>query len=184
MRTLATKQTAINQYNGFGNQLWDIAGARPSLDLQFSDRRDLVDATTGSNLVDFTRASSGTYVGSDGLIKTATTNLLLQSEDFSTTWTLDTGNPTVSINAALSPNGTITADKLVEGITNGTQDVRQVVAISTAGNYTYSIYAKAAERFKILLREPRSKASPWRLPMQQSTNLLRSATIQPMEPVP
>ena len=45
-----------------------------SLDLQFAERKSLVDATTGANLVDFTRASSGTYVGSDGLIKTATTN--------------------------------------------------------------------------------------------------------------
>jgi len=53
MRTLATKQTAINQYNGFGNQLWDLAGARPSLDLRFADNKSLVDATTGSNLVDF-----------------------------------------------------------------------------------------------------------------------------------
>ena len=75
MRTLATKQTAINQYNGLGNQLWDLSGQRPTLDLRFAEDRTLVDATTGSNLVNFTRASSGTYVGSDGLIKTATTNL-------------------------------------------------------------------------------------------------------------
>jgi len=74
MRTLATKQTAINQYNGLGNQLWDLSGQRPTLDLRFAEDRTLVDATTGSNLVNFTRASSGTYVGSDGLIKTATTD--------------------------------------------------------------------------------------------------------------
>jgi hypothetical protein len=87
MRTLATKARAINQYNGLGNQLWDLAGNRPSLDLPFADNKSLVDATTGANLVDFTRASSGTYVDSEGVIRTATTNLLLRSEEFDTTWT-------------------------------------------------------------------------------------------------
>jgi hypothetical protein len=82
MRTLATKARAINQYNGLGNQLWDLAGNRPSLDLPFADNKSLVDATTGANLVDFTRASSGTYVDSEGVIRTATTNLLLRSEEF------------------------------------------------------------------------------------------------------
>jgi hypothetical protein len=46
----------------------------PSLDLRFAENKSLVDATTGSNLVTFTRASSGTFVGSDGLIKSAVTN--------------------------------------------------------------------------------------------------------------
>ena len=69
-----------------GDTLWYTANEVPSLDLRFAEDKSLVDATTGSNLVTFTRQSSGTYVGSDGLIKTATTNLLLQSEDFSTTW--------------------------------------------------------------------------------------------------
>jgi len=55
------------------NLLYSQAGT-PSLDLRFASNKSLVDAITGSNLVDFTRASSGTYVGSDGLIKTATTN--------------------------------------------------------------------------------------------------------------
>ena len=54
--------------------LWTRARAVPSLDLRFADNKSLVDATTGQNLVTFTRASSGTFVGSDGLIKSATTN--------------------------------------------------------------------------------------------------------------
>ena len=54
--------------------LWTRARAVPSLDLRFADNKSLVNATTGAQLVTFTRASSGTFVGSDGLIKTATTN--------------------------------------------------------------------------------------------------------------
>jgi hypothetical protein len=59
------------------NSLWTRARAVPSLDLRFADNKSLVDATTGAqNLVTFTRASSGTYVGSDGVLRSAVTNLL------------------------------------------------------------------------------------------------------------
>jgi len=51
-----------------GDSLARAAQAVPSLDLNFA-----VTKTVGP-LVTFTRASSATYVGSDGLIKTATTN--------------------------------------------------------------------------------------------------------------
>jgi len=54
--------------------LWAKAGAVPSLDLRFADNKSLVDAVTGQSLVTFTRASSGTFVDSAGLITTATTN--------------------------------------------------------------------------------------------------------------
>jgi len=56
------------------NSLWTAARAVPSLDLRFADNKSLTDAVTGQQLVTFTRASSGTFVDSDGLIKTATTN--------------------------------------------------------------------------------------------------------------
>ena len=54
--------------------LWTRARAVPSLDLRFADNKSLVDAVTGAQLVTFTRASSGTFVGSNGLIQTAATN--------------------------------------------------------------------------------------------------------------
>jgi hypothetical protein len=74
MRLSGTRVTAIASGKGFGNQLWDLAGTIPTLDLRLAENKSLVDATTGQQLVTFTRASSGTYVGSDGLIKTAATN--------------------------------------------------------------------------------------------------------------
>jgi hypothetical protein len=146
MRLSGTRVTAIAQGQGLGSQLWDLAGARPSLDLRFADSKSLVDATTGQNLVTFTRASSGTYVGSDGLIKTATnnearfdhnpttreslgllveesrTNLLLRSEEFdNASWTTNKSAITVTANQALAPDGTTTAESLVpdSGVTVG-----------------------------------------------------------------
>lgn len=46
----------------------------PTLDLNFEETKTLTDDVSGNNLVTFSRASSGTYVGSDGLIKTAVTD--------------------------------------------------------------------------------------------------------------
>ena len=57
------------------NPLWTRARAVPSLDLCFADTKSLVCATTGQNLVSHTRASSGTFVGSSGVLRSATTNL-------------------------------------------------------------------------------------------------------------
>ena len=127
------------------NELWRKAAAEPSLDLRFADSKSLVDATTGSSLVTFTRASSGTFVGSDGVLQTAVTNLLLRSEEFETTWT--TTRASVSSDLIASPSGTTTADKLVEDTTaTSTHFVQQSVSVTTGTAYAFSLFAKAGER--------------------------------------
>jgi hypothetical protein len=145
MRLSGTKTGAINQYRGLGNQLWDLAGNRPSLDLPFADNKSLVDATTGANLVDFTRASSGTYVDSEGVIRTATTNLLLRSEEFdNASWGGGaSGNATVTPNAIAAPFGSITADLLDDTSTTQVQARSQVINIvSSTGSYTLSAFVR------------------------------------------
>jgi hypothetical protein len=47
----------------------------PSLDQRFAQDRSLIDAVSGQQLIIFTRASDGTFVGSNGLIQTAGTNV-------------------------------------------------------------------------------------------------------------
>jgi hypothetical protein len=127
------------------NELWRKAAAVPSLDLRFADSKSLVDATTGSSLVTFTRASSGTYTDSDGVLQTAVTNLLLRSEEFETTWT--TTRASVSSDLIASPSGTTTADKLVEDTTaTSTHFVQQSVSVTTGTAYAFSLFAKAGER--------------------------------------
>jgi hypothetical protein len=55
--------------------IWATAGTTaPTLDLNFARDKQLVNAVNGSNPITFTRNSIGTYVGSDGLIKTAAVN--------------------------------------------------------------------------------------------------------------
>jgi hypothetical protein len=83
----------------------------------------------------------------------ARTNLCLQSEDFSTTWT--NNNTTESVNAVVAPNGTTTADKLVEAATSTTHTIYNTLA-GTSGVYTSSAYLKAAERTWVYLTEGNS----------------------------
>jgi hypothetical protein len=72
---LLVAQRALTVPGWAKDALWRRAQAIPSLDLRFADSKSLVDATTGSNLVTFTRASSGTYIDSAGVLQTATTDV-------------------------------------------------------------------------------------------------------------
>jgi hypothetical protein len=78
------------------------------------------------------------------LVEEQRTNLLLQSEDFSTTWT--TTNTTVSTNQVTAPDGATTADKIFETATTAEHNIRQDTASQVAGTYSASIFAKAGER--------------------------------------
>jgi hypothetical protein len=79
MRALGASRTSLVPGGALAggwtrNPLWKTARAVPSLDLRFADNKTLGDAVDGGSLVTFTRASTGTYVGSDALIQTAATN--------------------------------------------------------------------------------------------------------------
>jgi hypothetical protein len=101
---------------------------------------------TFQSLFDFTRTTSGTFVGSNGLIQTtpASVNLLTQTQQFdNAAWTKS--NSTVTANAAVAPDGTSTADKLVEAATTSSHYVLQAPTV-TATTHVFSVYAKAGER--------------------------------------
>ena len=131
--------------------LWRRARAVPSLDLDFANNKSLIDSITGQNLATFTRASNGTYVGDDGLIKTSVANMLLWSEDFTNVAYGTTGATAVS-NAIAAPNGNITADFIRESGLFEEHLVNQQFNVIAGVTYTISIYAKAASRSQILIR--------------------------------
>ena len=128
----------------------------PSLDLNFAASKTLVDQVSGRNLVTFTRTSGGTYVDSGGVIRTATTNLLLRSEEFDQvlTWGVVGGGASISANQLTSPNGTITADKLNETNATSTFYCFQGGSFVSGLQYTFSVYAKKGERNFVALRLP------------------------------
>ena len=135
---------------------------RPSLDLNFARTRALDPRIT------YTRASTGTFVGSNGLVQTAAsgvprfdfnpttgeslgllveearTNIALYSEQFDSGYWQGTTFDRTS-NAAVAPDGTATADKLTPS--NGTSSNNFTVSRSftgLSGSTTGSFYVKSA----------------------------------------
>lgn len=102
---------------------------------------------TFDQLLDFTRTSSATFVGSNGLIQNtaASRNLLTQTQQFdNAAWAK--ARATVTANAAVAPDGTTTADKLVEDTTASNSHFAYQAITVSATAYAVSFYAKAAER--------------------------------------
>jgi hypothetical protein len=103
--------------------------------------------TTPDSILTYTNPSAKMVYGSDGVLRYAPHNLLLQSQTFETaSWTK--GDATITANAVAAPDGTTTADKLVEAATLASHFAFQTTASSvTSGvTYTQTVYAKAAER--------------------------------------
>ena len=111
-----------------------------TLDLDFAGAKSLKNQIGKKDIVSFTRASSGTYVGSDGLIKTATTNLLLRSEEFDDAVWVASAGVSVTVNQIEAPNGTLTADLIAFGAADRT--LRQEVVGVSGVTYTASFYVK------------------------------------------
>ena len=133
------------------DQLYAVSNSSPSLDLDFASNKSLLDNISGFPLVNHQRdassgKSAGTYVGSDGLIKTSVVNLVRYSEQFDqSTWVKQENSgtlPQVTPNLAASPDGSITADRILCSKSGNTYSfVQQSSAYS--GNETGSIYLKS-----------------------------------------
>ena len=137
--------------------------ARPTLNLAFAHSR------TVDPRVTFTRASAATSFSARGLIETVAsgapridydpvslacrgllieeqrTNLLAYSQDFDNgAWSKT--RATVAANATTAPDGTITADKLVEDSSANTSHYLYSTFSASAQTYTFSVYLKDAGR--------------------------------------
>jgi hypothetical protein len=101
----------------------------------------------------FTRASQGYYTNSDGtltlfgsgalrrgdrgvLIEGARTNLLVRSQEFGTTWTAQ--RTTITENTIAAPDGTTTADTVLETVENGNHGLFQGIT-KAASSITYAL---------------------------------------------
>jgi hypothetical protein len=82
-------------------------------------------------------------VDSDGVIRSAATNLLLRSEEFDNASWSRVRLSTVNANGAVSPNGTLSADEMVVDTANGTHSIYSNTISSTTATYSASVYLKA-----------------------------------------
>jgi len=113
---------------------------KPTLDLQFAG------ATSLDSRITFTRGSQATLFNSAGTLVYAKHNLLLQSEDFATTWIATSA--TVTTNTIVAPDGALTGDKysVASGVSSSSSSVRQDISkAASATTYTWSLFAKKGE---------------------------------------
>jgi len=125
---------------------------------------------TFSDIITFTRASTATFFNSAGVLTSAATNaprfdynpstlaaqglLIEESRANSLTYSAQFDNAawtkvnsSVTADAAVSPNGTSNADKLIEDSSVSVfHRTTSILVSSTSGTYTASVFLKAAER--------------------------------------
>lgn len=143
----------------------DYPTIEPSLKLDFANARALDPRIT------FTRASTATYVGRDGLIKTAgedearfdhdpatgeslgllieesRTNLFEYSEDFTNAdWAKF--DVSISSNSIIAPDGSTNSYTITEGTTNTQHNITDTTTVT--GTKTFSVYAKLASGSRLL----------------------------------
>lgn len=102
-------------------------------------------ATVSTNVRRRRPANVGRFraIGLD-LIEPSATNLLRQSQDFETTWTLV--NVTDTPDAVAAPDGTTTADQLQATTTAATTINQAAGAVAVTGSMVYSIYLKKGNK--------------------------------------
>lgn len=149
---------------GVINAVEGVTTVAPILDLNFAGTKQLDPRIT------FTRASTASYIDSDKLVKLASndqprfdhdaisgvckgllieeqrTNQITYSEDFSNAAWAKTRS-SITSNAIISPDGTLSADKLVEDSTaSNSHYIRENISAADNTVYTASVFVKAGER--------------------------------------
>ena len=158
--------------------------------------------TDGVGDFDFSRGSTATRVNKDGLIETVNnnvprldwlnsdcpslllepqrTNLQVRSEEFdNSSWSKT--NSIIDANSIVSPNGELTADKLIANTTTGTHYIQSTVSsLSTSSEATFSIFVKKSEisQLQLLCAQNSSPFTNWaRLSFDLNTLTAFSSTV-------
>jgi len=157
-----------------GTRAAAIAGVSPTLDYRFAREKREIETVSLTDKLTYT-GGNGTFVGSDGFIQRATTNvprfdhdpfsrvskgllseasrenLLLQSQNFAITW--GSANYVLTPAATQSPSGNVDAFKVALNTSNAARAINQNVTCASSTIYEQSVFAKQSEYAKIALRE-------------------------------
>ena len=102
--------------------------------------------------ITFSRNSNATLFGSNGSLQYAPHNLLTYSEQLdNAAWTKT--NSTISANSVVAPDGTVTADSLLETTANAGHRLQGVATVSSGVPLAISVYVKANGRTRFDLFE-------------------------------
>jgi hypothetical protein len=156
-QTQAWKEYIPVYVDDAGTDAWTVnnIGYIPYNYALFTDASMQLDLTNGGALdprVTFTRTSNATVTDSTGTLVYAPHNLLTFSEQFdNAAWTKL--GVTVAGNFGVAPNGTSTADSLIEATTTGEHQVFNNNIATTQGfQQTFSVYIKAGTASKAIIR--------------------------------
>jgi hypothetical protein len=94
-----------------------------------------------SDLITFTRTTNATLVDGTGNVTYAPNNLFTNSEAFDAGFWFKS-NATVTANVTAAPNGTTTADAIIENTATATHGVNGSVSVTAGVSYALSVYAK------------------------------------------
>lgn len=130
--------STVNEYQVHNGPIEGIIEVRDNgIPVSFS-------STPATGKFRLTNAPSGTITCS-AQGHAPTQNLVQRSQEFDNAyWTKN--NCSIVANATTGPDGTTTADKLVEDTANSTHNVQRAVNVTAGLPYTWSIFVKAAER--------------------------------------
>jgi hypothetical protein len=102
----------------------------------------------GSGDMSVVRATTATRVNSAGLVELVPYNLIRRSEEFNLIWS--PVRSSITANSTTAPNGTLTADTLIDDTNNNIHYISQTFT-AINGAATISIYAKANQISQIQL---------------------------------
>jgi hypothetical protein len=118
---------------------------KPTLSLDF------LGATSLDAGITFTRGSQATLFDSTGTLVYAKHNLLLQSQNFATSWT--TARVSINATAGTAPDGTNTANSLLQAAGQTTAGTISQSVTVTPVSHSISIYAKPSGKNWLAIRE-------------------------------
>jgi hypothetical protein len=154
--------------------LYVLAGQVPAEDWQFAKSRSLLGAIRGTPIT-LTRTTTDQYLNAAGVltqaaineavfpyspagtslglqVQEARTNALLHSSAISAANWGAVAFLTTATGVSGAPDGSATVSRLIEDSSTSSRYVRQSVAVTNVA-WTFSVYAKAAGRRRIMLRE-------------------------------
>jgi hypothetical protein len=157
-----------------GTRAAAIAGVSPTLDYRFAREKREIETVSLTDKLTYT-GGNGTFVGSDGFIQRAITNvprfdhdplnrrslgllsevertnLLVRSEEFdNASWTKS--NASITANSVVAPSGLVTGDKLIENTASSTHLCTQNTTLTANTAYALSIFAKVQERTQVAIQ--------------------------------
>jgi len=119
---------------------------------------DFTATNTLDDRVTFSRTSNATVTNSAGLIAYAPHNLLTFSEQFDNAAWAKTGS-TATANSTTAPDGTTTADTLVEDTSNNAHSYNQSVTTIASVDYCFSVFLKNVDRQYVSISFNRNSVS-------------------------